>query len=125
MKKSDEIKQEIIETVRKLNPTKAALCRKFGITWQSLQNWMKEDEDFCAAYKKAAREYLDKINIEAKKSLSKLVKGYDYEEIKTIYVAGADGEPVIAQKTVIKKHVPPNATAVTYALSNLDPENFE
>ena len=125
MKKTDDKKQAIVETVRTLNPTKVALCKKFGITWQTLKNWLEEDAAFKCSYEKAISDYLNEINIEAKKSLSKLVKGYSYSETKTVYVAGAEGEPVIAQKKVTKKHVPPNATAVTYALSNLDPENFE
>lgn len=125
MKKSDEIKKAIIETVRKLNPTKSALCKKFGITWQTLKNWMEEDNLFKEAYNKAIKDYLNEINIEANKSLLKLVKGYSYNETKTIYVAGPSGEPMIAQRTITKKQVPPNATAVTYALSNLDPENFD
>lgn len=125
MKKSDDIKAKIIETVRNLNPTKIALCKKFGITWQTLKNWMEEDPEFKMGYEKAIKDYLNGINIEAKKSLNKLVKGYSYNETKTVYVAGPDGEPMIAQKTVTRKHVPPSAAAVTFALTNLDPENFE
>lgn len=125
MKKNEEIKSGIIEMVRTLNPTKASVCKKHGITWQTLKNWTEEDKAFAIAYKNAIKDYLNDINIAARKSLGKLVKGYSYNEEKTIYVAGPDGEPMIAQKIVTKKHVPPNAAAVTYALSNLDPENFE
>lgn len=127
MKKSDDIKKSIIEMVRRLNPTKTVVCKKHGITWQTLKNWMQEDPKFAEDYRQAVKDYLQDINISARKSLSKLVKGYSYNEEKTIYVPGPgeDGEPVIAQKTVTKKHVPPNAQAVIYALANLDPDNFE
>jgi len=125
MKKNDEIKESIVTMVRQLNPTKTAVCKKHGITWQTLKNWTIEDPKFAEDYKNAIKDYLNGINVQARKSLAKLVKGYYYNEQKTIYVPDADGEPVIAQRTVTKKHVPPSATAVTYALSNLDPENFE
>lgn len=125
MKKSDDIKKSIIDMVRRLNPTKSAVCKKHGITWQTLKNWMQEDPTFADEYRQAVKDYLQDINVSARKSLSKLVKGYNYNEEKTIYGPGPEGEPVILQKTIIKKHVPPNAMAVTYALTNLDPENFE
>ncbi|MEG1838461.1 MAG: hypothetical protein RR220_04130 [Bacteroidaceae bacterium] len=125
MKKSDDIKRDIIEMVRKNNPTKTALCNKFGITWQTLKNWTEEDTEFKNEYDNAIKFYLNKINIQSNKSLEKLVKGGYYEEIKTVYMADKNGEPTIAQKTVTKKYYPPNATAVIFALSNLDPKNFE
>lgn len=125
MKKGKEIKESIVVMVRELNPTKKAICIKHGITWQTLKNWLEEDTQFKADYEQAIRDYLNTINVEARDSLGKLVKGYDYEEEKTIYMPGPEGKPVIAQKTVTKKHVPPNANAVIYALSNLEPENFE
>lgn len=125
MKKNDEIKNSIVEMVRRLNPTKAALCKKHGITWNTLKNWREDDTEFDKAYKSAVKDYLNEINISARKSLGKLVKGYSYNEEKTVYISGPDGEPVILQKTITKKHVQPNPTAVTYALSNLEPENFE
>lgn len=125
MKKSDDIKKSIIDMVRRLNPTKSAVCKRHGITWQTLKNWMQEDPAFADEYRQAVKDYLQDINVSARKSLSKLVKGYNYNEEKIIYGPGPEGEPVILQKTIIKKHVPPNAMAVTYALTNLDPENFE
>ncbi|HKM13362.1 MAG TPA: hypothetical protein VJY42_00330 [Candidatus Methanomethylophilaceae archaeon] len=125
MKKNEEIKASIINLVRKLNPTKTMVCKKHGITWQTLKNWMQEDDEFAKAYKGAIKDYLDNINIEAKKSLAKLIKGYYSKEEKTIYVEGPEDKVVIVQKTVTKKHIGPNASAVTFALSNLDPENFE
>lgn len=129
MKKSDDIKKSIIDMVRRLNPTKSAVCKKHGITWQTLKNWMQEDPAFADEYRQAVKDYLQDINVSARKSLSKLVKGYNYYEEKTIYGPAPEGSkdntPIICQIVRIKKHVPPNAMAVTYALTNLDPENFE
>lgn len=64
MKKTDDKKQAIVETVRTLNPTKVALCKKFGITWQTLKNWLEEDAAFKCSYEKAISDYLNEINIE-------------------------------------------------------------
>lgn len=125
MKDCKKTKESIIEMVRDLNPTKKVLCKKHDITWQTLKNWLEKDKSFAEQYKQAIKDYLDGINVEAKKSLSKLITGYYYEEEKTFYMPDAEGNPVITQKVVVKKHVPPSASAVTFALSNLEPENFE
>lgn len=125
MKKSEELLNDILNEVQKKYPTKESLCKKFGITVQTLNNWLRDDIAFKKQYRDAEKTYLEKLAPPARKSLEKLVKGYDYEETRTIYGAGSDGKPVIMQQTVTTKHVSPSVAAVTYVLNNIDPENFE
>lgn len=124
-KRSEDIQKSIVEMVAKSNPTKTALCKKFSITWQTLKNWRETDAAFDAAYKEAERHYLSELAVEAKKSLKKIVKGFDTETEKTVYLPGKDGDPVIAQKVVTRTHVPPNEKAIEFVLRNIDLENFE
>ena len=128
MKKSDELTDKIVTLVRETNPTKKAICKYAGITAQTLITWLKTDEEFKRKYDEAVDDYLNDINIEAKTSLRKLISGYYYEETKTVLVGGGgpDGsEEMIKEKHVMKKYVAPSASMIEYALSNLDPKNFD
>lgn len=125
MKKNDKIKKGICDTVRELNPTVRALCRKFGITTRTFYYWKQNDEGFRQAYDEAVQAYLTGLNIDAKKSLAKLVKGFTVTDTKTFYGTDVNGEPVILQVIETKREIPPSVEAVKFALTNLDPENFE
>lgn len=125
MKKNDELLDNIIKEVQKKMPTKEALCKKFGITVQCLYNWLKDDQEFRNRYKVAEKVYLEKLAPIARNSIERLVKGYDYDEKRTIYGADSKGEPVILQQTITRKHVAPSVSACMYVLNNIDPENFE
>lgn len=114
-----------MELVRTKYPTKTKLCKKFGITWQTLKNWRNEDKDFDAAYKGAENEYLQRLEEPAINGLKRRVEGYEYDEIKTVYVPSPSGEPVIATRTVTTKHMPPDVQAIIFVLTNIDPQYFE
>lgn len=125
VKKSDDIKQSIIDTVARRNPTKSSLCRSHGITWQTLKNWRKEDPAFDEAYRAAEQAYLDALRVKARNSLRRLIEGYEYETERTTYAPGRGGDPVIVQKVVTRLHQPPNERAIEFVLRNTDPDNFE
>ncbi len=125
MKKNEKIKRGICETVKELNPTVRALCRRFGITTRTFYYWKMKDEAFRKAYEEAVQEYLTGLNIDAKKSLAKLVKGFTVTDTKTFYGSDKNGEAVIVQVIETKREIPPSVEAVKFALTNLDPSNFE
>lgn len=125
MKKNEKIKRGICETVKELNPTVRALCRRFGITTRTFYYWKMKDEAFRKAYEEAVQEYLTGLNIDAKKSLAKLVKGFTVTDTKTFYGSDQNGEAVIVQIIETKREIPPSVEAVKFALTNLDPSNFE
>lgn len=123
-KANRETKRIIIEMVAKTNPKIKDICRKAGISDQTLRNWLEADPAFSEEYKAARRAYLDTLRAAAERSLAKLVKGYEWEQERTVYVPGKGG-PVIAQKVITKMHVPPNEKAIEFVLKNTDPQNFE
>ena len=125
MKKNEKIKRGICETVKELNPTVRALCRRFGITTRTFYYWKMKDEAFRKAYEEAVQEYLTGLNIDAKKSLAKLVKGFTVTDTKTFYGPDKNGEAVIVEVIETKREIPPSVEAVKFALTNLDPSNFE
>lgn len=114
----------ILDMVERLNPSKVALCKKAGITVQTLDNWLRDDEDFAERYAAAVRAHLDGLSVDARKSLKKLIKGYTVTERKTVYIV-VEGELVKDKVVETERHIPPSVAAVVFALSNLDPRNFE
>ena len=64
------------------------------------------------------------LHDKALKSLSRRMAGYTQKEIKTIYEYDPDGARRIKSETVIRKQVGPDLAAITFALTNLDPQHW-
>ena len=100
-----------------------------GVSYTSFYKWLNENIEFADAIKKAEAEYNEWYNAtivqDAKRSLRDLVLGFDYEEIKTESGIGKDGKTVVTKTTKTTKHVAPNPTAIIFALTNRDPENWK
>lgn len=60
----------------------------------------------------------------ALKSLEKRIRGYLLKEIKTTYEYDGDGNKRIKSETITRKQVAPDLVAITFALSNLDPQRW-
>lgn len=81
--------------------------------------------------KKAQADYeewqMNGILADAKKSLVTLILGQEYEEIKTVYEPDPrnPNNPKIKSQTRTTKRIPPNATAIIFALCNRDPDNWK
>lgn len=100
-----------------------------GVSYTSFYKWLNENIEFADAVKKAEQEYNEWYNAtivqDAKRSLRDLVMGFDYDEIKTESVTGKDGKSTITKTTKTTKHVAPNPTAIIFALTNRDPDNWK
>lgn len=103
-------------------------ARNAKISKDTFYTWLKEKPDFADAVKNARKRFeeweMNGILGDAKKSLKTLILGQDYEEIKTEYEPGKSGQPQIRKQTITKKRIPPNATAIIFALCNRDPDNW-
>ncbi len=120
-----KILNEICRLLSEDSYTLTEVALKVGIHRSTLYDWLK-NPDVSDAIKKARNDFLDSMAIEAKRSLMQQVKGYSYDEIKTVYGKnGNDGKPVIKEQTRTKKHVPANVTAIIFTLVNRDPENWK
>ena len=100
-----------------------------GVGRTVFYEWITENAEFAEAIKKAEQEYNEWYNStivqDAKRSLRELVLGFDYEEIKTESSTGKDGKTVVTKTTKTTKHVAPNPTAIIFALTNRDPDNWK
>lgn len=100
-----------------------------GISYETFYRWLRENNEFRDAIQKAEQEYNQWYNAgivqDAKKSLRKLVCGFSYEEVTTETIPAKDGKTTVTKKKVVQKHMAPNPTAIIFALTNRDPENWK
>ena len=52
-------------------PTRAIAAKEAGVSASTLRRWMREDEDFRAAYKEALTELLEDASAQAKQNLTR------------------------------------------------------
>lgn len=104
-------------------------CARAGISEATFARWREKYADFERAIKRAEQEYNDwytnDLVRDCKKSLKQLITGYDYEETTTEYERDKNGNPQIKKQKTVTKKVAPNPTAIIFALTNRDPENWK
>ena len=107
------------------------ICRRVGVSDETLRRWKRDNVAFMARYKEAQKKYEEWFNRDlvtsCKRSLKSLILGVEYEETKTEYEQNPENpdEPRIKRQTVTTKRVLPNVTAIIFALTNRDPENWK
>lgn len=123
-KYSKKIVNEICELIKKDSYTTIEICRHIDISEETYYKWLREKPEFSESIKEAQLEWRKTLAFEAKRSLRKLVNGFDFDETQTIYVdSGVLDEnnkpkPKVKEQRIIKKHIFPNLGAVTFALTN-------
>lgn len=99
-----------------------------GIHVSTFCEWLNKYPEFSEAVKRARAAFEDwqtnRILADSKNGLKTLILGQEYEEIKTTYEPSKDGTLKIKSQTKTTKRIPPNATAIIFALCNRDPENW-
>lgn len=123
-KYNKKVAERILATIRADTYTITEVCNNVGISRQTFYNWLNDNPEFAQAVEDANNELLDKMNIEAKKSLMKKIKGYDVIETHVTTVPGKDGNPVIKEQKNVKKHIQPDTAAIIFTLTNCDPEHW-
>ena len=128
---SKKMVSKIAELVKSDTYTIAEICSIVGISLRTYFRWMQEHPEFADAIERAKDERMQKLVVEARKSLLKKITGYDVEETHTVVIPngekGPDGKPkgkVKEKKTVIK-HIQPDTMAIIFTLTNGDSENFK
>lgn len=90
---------------------------------------LANDSDFLDRVKKAEQEYQDwydsQLVVDCKRSLTELVRGYEWDETTTESVTAKDGKTKITKTKVVHKKAAPNPTAIIFALCNRDPEHWQ
>lgn len=124
-KYSKKIVQRICELIQEDTYTVVEICQKVRISEATYYEWKANKAEFSEALEKANDILIDKMLIVAKKSLFKLVGGYEYDEKKTVTVNDGSNNPKIKEQTIIKKQVAPNLGAIIHLQTNKDPENWK
>ena len=124
-KYSKKIVKRICDLISKDTYTIAEICATVRISERTYYQWQADYADFSEQIKDARHKFDQAVLKDAKNSLIKLVKGYDYEETKTVVIDDGKGKPKIKEKSTTKKHVAPNLGAIIHFQTNVDPATWK
>lgn len=126
-----------IYNLKRQSYTDVGICEHWGISQDTFYRWKKKYSEFSESYKRGVEDSYPDLKDEALSSLRKMVRGYDYKEVHKIAqvdgrVSKKDAErkdpsklPLNVMKVKeVKKHVPPNMTAILATLYYTDSEKF-
>lgn len=129
MKYTKKMVSKICEYIKADSYTIAEICRLVGITEETFYSWKREKAEFSDAIEKAKSKFIADGLVECEKSLMKLIRGYEYDEKKTVFVESKDKDgkstPKIKEQTTVKKHVAPSLGAIIHFQTNNDPDNWK
>lgn len=126
MKYCNELTERICDNIRD-GYTQRKACEKENVSTTQFHVWMNKYAEFAMAVEKAKSDFDANIVRVATRGLMQLVTGYEYDEKKTEYEkdpSNPDKQRIVKQ-TIVRKKVAPNITAVIFALTNKDPENWK
>ena len=120
------ITEKICEYLSKGKYSYAQISRKVGIHPDTFTEWLNIHPEFREAVEAAKQSYLDSLAIKARCALEKRIEGFYAPEKKTV-TRKLDGEEgmTVVEETVTDKYVAPDTTAIIFALTNTDPENWK
>jgi hypothetical protein len=124
-KYNKRIVTKICDLIKKDSYTIAEICVSVGISERCYYQWQSDIAEFAVAIQKAKDEFIAKNLIECERSLVKIIKGYEYEEKKTVTVDNGAGQPKIKEQTITKKVISPNLGAIIHFQTNKDPQNWK
>ncbi len=120
--------QRICELYSSGQVTIESCCHEVGISQRTFWNYCDQNAEFSELYKKAKEKHSkigrEGIREKAEDNLSKLISGFWIEETEVEELFSKTGQ--LSGKRVKKKNkfIPPNVTAVIFALKNTDPANW-
>jgi len=124
-KYNKKIVKRITDLIKKDSYTIAEICSLSGISDSTYYEWQASHSEFSENIQKARQEFDEILVKEAKKSLRKLITGYDIEEKKTVFTEGKDGKPKVKEQVTTKKHFQPNVAATIFALTNKASDEYK
>lgn len=130
-KYSKTIVKKIVGLIKSDRYTITEICKHVRISESTYYDWQKTKLEFSEAIKIANESFISDTLIECERSLVKLIKGYDYDEVRTITVDSGKRDvnnnpmPKIKEQTKTKKHVSPNLGALIHFQTNRDQENWK
>ena len=124
-KYSKRIVNRICDLIAKDTYTVAEICAIVKISESCYYKWQAENVEFTERVKEARHKFDESILSSAKKSLVKLIEGYEYEEKKTITIDDGQGRPKIKEQSIVKKHVSPSLGAIIHFQTNKAPDEWK
>lgn len=100
------------------------ICERLGISKSSYFLYLGNNKDFSDAVKKGEELRPVILTNSAKASLLKIIEGYEIEEQEIEVWKDATGNTSKQHIKKKKKYIPPNATAIIFALKNNDSEHY-
>lgn len=122
-KYSEKLAKYIAALVETGDYTINEICSLSGITRKTYCKWKRERLQFTDVITRAEDKKLEKIVVEAKHSLVKLLQGMTEVETKSQVKNMKNGTQQIIY-TVSDKHIPPDFLAIKFVLENKDSKNF-
>jgi hypothetical protein len=123
--------EKICDLISTDSYTIAEICTIVGISESTYFEWQAKKSEFSESIKKAQDRFSELLIAEAKKSLVKMVKGYTFQEKRTVTADSGkkddDGKPIVKVKehVVTDKHYQPVPSAIYFTLTNRDPDNWK
>ena len=125
-KLNQEMQNRICDLIIEDTYTIREICRIVDINEATYYEWLKKDIKFNKVIKQAKEEARAQLAALAKNSLRKLIEGYEGEESKEKLKYNTDTkEYYVVEKEKTTKVFRPDTTAVIFALTNVDSENFK
>lgn len=130
MKFTKKRAKKIIELYAYNEHSITEICKGVGIDRSTFYEWRKTQPEFQKMLDDVEETRLSSLKELARSGLYKLLQGHEYEEVQTEYTEGKPdkdgnpGKPKVKGQKRVKKFIPPNATAVIFALKNTDPQTF-
>ena len=110
-----EDKLATVERWKRHGHTNKEIAEYIGICEDTLYEWINTYSEFAEAIKKGK----EVIVCELENALIKRAKGYDVTESNSFY--DRDGNEIKRESI---RHVPPDTTALIFALKNMDAQNW-
>lgn len=129
-KYNKHVVKKICDMIREDDYTQGELAKAAGISQELFSRWKKDHPEFLAAIERAKQARRDKLLTAAKRSLMAKITGSTATEVKETWITIKDpktGKRVKRLKESIEttKSFQPDTTAIIFALTNLDPENWK
>lgn len=100
-------------------------CRAMGISDETHSRWLAKFVEYVEAIKKANKAFSATLVLRLENSLVERATGLCVKKkTKTTMIADENGDPIVASKVVEEEQVPPDTTALIFALKNIAPDHW-
>lgn len=102
-----------------------SFCKAMGISEDSHARWVDRYAEYAETIKKANKAFTSTLVLRLENSLMERATGLCVKKkTKTTMIADENGDPIVASKVVEEEQVPPDTTALIFALKNVSPEQW-